>query len=200
MLANFTFGGTPESLVKSAAIPSAPDQVLTGSIIPNILVVDDDSAVRNLLVGLYESSGYTVIAVRSGEEAMSILEQGTIDFVITEISLPGIKGTELIANMQESCPDVPVIAITGSTNIDTAINVLKLGVADFMIKPFDPGAVHEATRAALEKAKVYMEIRHLRRGLRNGLEFAGMLSKTPEMHRIFEIVRMVSHTEMTVSI
>ena len=185
--------------MKSAAIQSVPNRVLTGSLIPNILVVDDDSAVGNLLVGLYESSGYTVIAVRSGEEAMSILEQGTIDFVITEISLPGINGTELIANMQEICPDVPVIAITGSTNIDTAINVLKLGVADFMIKPFDLGAIHESTRAALEKARVYMEIRHLR-GLRNGFEFAGMLSKTPEMHRIFEIVRMVSHTEMTVSI
>ena len=71
--------------MKSAAIPSAPDPVLTGSLVPNILVVDDDSAVRNLLVGLYESSGYTVIAVRSGEEAISILEEGTIDFVITDI-------------------------------------------------------------------------------------------------------------------
>ena len=186
--------------MKSAAIQSAPDPVFTGSLVPNILVVDDDSAVRNLLVALYESSGYTVTAVGSGEEAISILKQGTIDFVITDISLSGINGAELIANMQENCPDVPVIAITGSTNIDTAINVLKLGVADFVIKPFDPGAVHDSTRGALEKARVYMEIRHLRRGLRNGFEFAGMLSKTPEMHRIFEIIRMVSHTEMTVSI
>jgi two-component system C4-dicarboxylate transport response regulator DctD len=101
------------------------------------------------------------------------------------------------ANMQENCPDVPVIAITASTNIDTAINVLKLGAVDFMIKPFDPGAVHESARAALEKAKVYMEIRHMRRGLLNDFEFGGMLSKTPEMHRIFEIIRMVSDTEMT---
>lgn len=186
--------------MKSAAIRSAPAPVLEGSLVPNILVVDDDSAVRNLLVALYESSGYTVTAVRSGEEAKSILEQGIIDFVITDISLPGINGAELIGNMQENCPDVPVIAITGSTNIHTAINVLKLGAADFLIKPFDPRAVDDSTRAALEKARAYMEIRHLRRGLRNGFEFAGMLSKTPEMHRIFEIIRMVSHTEMTVSI
>jgi two-component system, NtrC family, response regulator AtoC len=67
--------------------------------------------------------------------------------------------------------DVPVIAITSSTNIDIAINVLKLSASDFVIKPFDLGAVHASTRAALEKARVYMEIRHLRWSLKNGFEF-----------------------------
>jgi transcriptional regulator with PAS, ATPase and Fis domain len=62
------------------------------------------------------------------------------------------------------------------------------------------GAVQESTRVALEKTRVYMEIRHLRRGLKNGSEFGGMLSKTAEMHRMFEIIRMVAPTEMTVSI
>jgi CheY-like chemotaxis protein len=74
--------------MKSAAIPSASDPFITGSLVPNILVVDDDAAIRNMLVGLYESIGYTVIAVRSGEEAICILEPETIDFVITDINLP----------------------------------------------------------------------------------------------------------------
>lgn len=170
------------------------------SLIPNVLVVDDDPTIRSQLVRLYTHSGYTVAAVSSAEEGLERLADGTIDFVITDIKLPSMSGIDLIANMQENYPDVPVIAITGFSDIDTAVNVLKHGAADFVVKPFDLGAVQESTRAALEKTRVYMEIRHLRRGLKNGSEFGGMLSKTPEMHRMFEIIRMVAPTEMTVSI
>ena len=168
--------------------------------IPNVLVVDDDATIRSQLVRLYSHSGYTVVPVSSAEEALTQLAQGNIDFVITDIKLPGLSGIDLIANMQENFPDVPVIAITGFKDIDTAVNVLKHGAADFVVKPFDLGTVQESTRVALEKTWVYMEIRHLRRGLKNGSEFGGMLSKTAEMHRMFEIIRMVAPTEMTVSI
>ena len=183
--------------ISSAFLASAPP---VNSMIPNLLVVDDDAAIRDLLVRLYIGNGYSVVGVSSGEEALRLLAEGNIDFVVTDLNLPGISGTELIAHIQENYPDVPVIAVTGYSNIQTAINVLKLGAADFVVKPFDLGAVQESTRAALEKTRVYMEIRHLRRGLKNGSEFGGMLSKTDEMHRMFEIIRMVAPTEMTVSI
>ena len=170
------------------------------SLIPNVLVVDDDPTIRSQLVRLYSHSGYTVVPVSSAEDALTQLSESNIDFVITDIKLPGLSGIDLIAHMQENFPDVPVIAITGFKDIDTAVNVLKHGAADFVVKPFDLGAVQESTRVALEKTRVYMEIRHLRRGLKNGSEFGGILSKTAEMHRMFEIIRMVAPTEMTVSI
>jgi DNA-binding NtrC family response regulator len=172
----------------------------TGSLVPTILVVDDDAVIRSQLVRLYTHSGYTAVAVSSAEEALTQLAEGKIDFVITDIKLPGLDGVGLIANMQENFPDVPVIAITGYSDIETAINVLKHGACDFVVKPFDLASVQESTRAALEKTRVYMEIRHLRRYLENGSAFGGMLSKTPEMHRLFEIIRMVAPTEMTVAI
>ena len=170
------------------------------SLIPNILVVDDDPVIRSQLVRLYTHSGYTVVPVSSAEDALKQLADGNIDFVITDIKLPGMDGVELITRMQENYPDVPVIAITGYSNIETAINVLKRGACDFVVKPFDLGSVQESTRSALEKTRVYMEIRHLRRYLKDGYEFGGMLSKTAEMHRLFEIIRMVAPTEMTVLI
>ena len=138
------------------------------SLIPNILVVDDDPVIRSQLVRLYTQSGYTVVPVSSAEDALKQLADGNIDFVITDIKLPGMDGVELIARMQENYPDVPVIAITGYSNIETAINVLKHGACDFVVKPFDLGSVQESTRAALEKTRVYMEIRHLRRYLKDG--------------------------------
>ncbi len=170
------------------------------SLIPNVLVVDDDTVVREQLARVYTLSGYTVVTVSSAEEALNQLTQGKTDFVITDIKLPGMSGSELIAHMEANFPDVPVIAITGHSDIETAINVLKHGACDFVVKPFDLGSVQESTRAALEKSRVYMEIRHLRRYLGNSSEFGGMLSKTPEMHRVFEIVRMAAPTDMIVLI
>ena len=179
---------------------NSPVPLSSSSLIPNVLVVDDDETIRSQLLRLYSHSGYTVVPVSSAEDALTQLAEGNIDFVITDIKLPGLSGIDLITNMQENFPDVPVIAITGFKDIDTAVNVLKHGAADFVVKPFDLGAVQESTRLALEKTRVYMEIRHLRRGLKNGSEFGGMLSKTAEMHRMFEIIRMVAPTDMTVSI
>jgi len=166
----------------------------------NVLVVDDDPTIHGQLLRLYTHDGYKVVPVSSSEEALAQLAEGTIDLVVTDIKLPGLSGVDLVASMQENFPDIPVIAITGYSDIDTAINVLKHGAADFIVKPFELAALQESTRAALEKTRVYREIRHLRHGLNNGAEFGGMLSKTREMHRLFEIIWMVAPTEMTVAI
>ncbi|HEX5019395.1 MAG TPA: sigma-54 dependent transcriptional regulator [Candidatus Binatia bacterium] len=170
------------------------------SLVPRILVIDDEPAVRDQLRRLYEQSGYKVETAESAERALKRLAEGPIDFVITDIKLPGMSGAELIASMHESHPDIPVIAITGYLDIETAVKVLKCGAVDFVVKPFDMTAVRDATAAALERTRVYMEIRHLRRELTNGAEFGNMLSKTPEMHRLFETIRMVAATDMTVLI
>jgi DNA-binding NtrC family response regulator len=166
--------------------------------VPNLLVVDDDATVRQQLERLYIQKGHSVVAVSSAEEAIPRLGEEDIDFVITDIKLPGMDGVQLISYIHQNLPDVPVIAITGYSDIQTAVNVLKLGASDFVVKPFDLAAVDESTRAALEKSNVYMEIRHLRRWLKDRSIFGGMLSKTPEMHRVFEIIRMVAPTDMTV--
>jgi len=139
-----------------------------------------------------------VEVAHSGEAALERLERRDIDLVVTDIKLPGISGVDLTMEIKKNYPDVPVIVITGHAAIDCAVEVLKSGASDFIVKPFGAEAIQESTRAALEKAQVFIEIRHLRRSLRGGGEFGGMLSKTPEMHRVFEIVRMVAPTDMTV--
>jgi DNA-binding NtrC family response regulator len=183
----------PLPLASSVNVPS-------NSLIPHVLVVDDEPVLRDLIARFYSTIGYTAVAVASGEEALAQLAQGSIDFVIADIQLPGMSGTELVAKMKEHFPDVPVVAITGCSDINIAIDVLKNGACDFIVKPFNLDSIQESTRIALEKTRVEMEMRHLRRSLKEGYQFAGMLSKTPEMYRIFEIVRAVATTDMTVSI
>lgn len=165
---------------------------------PQILVVDDEEIICQQLQRLYTYSGYAVVIANSGEEALRRLEKKDIDLVVTDVRLPGISGVDLTMEIKNNYPDVPVIVITGHAAIDCAVEVLKRGASDFIVKPFGAEAIQESTRAALEKARVFIEIRHLRRTLKGGGEFGGMLSKTPEMHRVFEIIRMVAPTDMTV--
>ena len=166
---------------------------------PVILVVDDDAIICEQLRAFYTCSGqYCVEIANSGEEALRRLEKADIDLVVTDIRLPGISGVELTVQIHKNYPNVPVIAITGYAAIESAIEVLKHGACDYILKPFNLDAIRESTQAALERARVFIEIRHLRRSLNSAGEFGGMLSKTPEMHRVFEIIRRVAPTDMTV--
>jgi two-component system, NtrC family, response regulator HydG len=167
---------------------------------PKVLVVDDDPVVRRQLETLYAQSGYLAIMVSSAEAGIRRLEEQDIDFVITDIKLPGTSGAKLIADIHQKYPGLPVMAITGYPDIRTAVDVLKLGACDFVVKPFDLTTVLESTRAALAKAKGYMEIRHLRRWLKDHFQFSGMLSQTTDMHRVFEIILMAAQTDATVLI
>ncbi len=165
-----------------------------------IIVVDDEPVICQQLERLYTHSGYSVIIANSADEALQRLESRNIDLVVTDIRLPGLSGIELTKRIQENHPDVPVIVITGYGDIDTAVEVLKLGASDYILKPFSAAAIQESTRAVLKKAQVYTEIRHLQISIKDNYRFGGMLSKSPEMHRVFEIIRSVSSTDITVLI
>jgi len=165
---------------------------------PHILVVDDDALIGEQLERLFSQSGYKVTIATRAEEALELLEQENIDLVVTDIRLPGIDGVELTKTIADRWSDVPVIVVTGYGDIETAVEVLKLGASDFIVKPFSAAAIHESTRVCLEKASLFMEIRHLRHRLKESCEFGGMLSRTPEMHRVFEIIRTVAPTDSTV--
>jgi DNA-binding NtrC family response regulator len=165
---------------------------------PNLMVVDDDPGVRQQLYRLYAQSGYSVLALSSAEEALHRLEADDVDFVITDIKLPGMDGVQFISRTCQKYPELPVIAITGYADIQIAVDVLKLGARDFVSKPFDLGAVLESTRAALESSRASMEIRQLRRWLKERYQFSEMLSQTPQMQRVFELIRLAAPNDTTV--
>src|SRR5262245_47696214 len=188
------------SLTTRARRVEAPD---TNSgelkLIPRILVVEDDDLARRQLERLYRFYGYDVIGVDSAEDALIRLEKDDdIDLVVTDLRLPGLSGIDLTERIAKRSPDIPIIALTGYADVETAVQVLKLGATDYIVKPITTEAIQESTRSVLEKAWLFIELRHLRRTLKHHYEFGGMLSKTPEMHKVFEIIRMVSATDVTV--
>jgi len=164
----------------------------------HILVVDDDPIICQQLERLYALSNYRVTVATQAEKALELLEDEDVDLVVTDIHLPGISGVELTDRILMRWGDIPVIVITGFAEIDEAVNVLKLGVSDYIVKPFGAAAIQESTQVALQKASLFAEIRRLRRTLRERFEFGGIISKMPEMHGVFETIRMVAPTDSTV--
>ena len=106
----------------------------------NVLIVDDDALVRETLQFVLEDSGYAVYATASGADALQILEQKPIDLVLTDIFMPGMNGFELLRQIRERAPDIPVILITGYGSIEMARDALKQGASDFITKPYN---IHE---------------------------------------------------------
>ena len=166
----------------------------------HILVVDDDPIICRRLARLYSQRDYRVTITTLAEHALELLEDQNIDLVVTDIRLPGMSGVELTSRVLERWNDIPIIVMTGFGEIGEAVNLLKAGVSDYIIKPFEAAVVQQSTELALQKTAVFADIRRLRRTLGESYEFGGMLSKTPEMHRVFEIIRMVAPTDSTVAV
>ena len=170
----------------------------TVSLATHILVVDDDPIICRQLARLYSQCGYQVTITTLAEQALEFLGDQDIDLVVTDIRLPGMSGIELARRIVEQWNDIPIIIMTGFAEIGEAVNLLKVGVNDYIIKPFEAAVVQQSTELALQKTAVFADIRRLRRTLGESHEFGGMLSKTPQMHRVFEIIRMVAPTDSTV--
>jgi two-component system, NtrC family, response regulator HydG len=170
----------------------------TVSLATHILVVDDDPIICRQLARLYSQRDYRVTIATLAEQALEFLGDQDIDLVVTDIRLPGMSGIELARRIVEQWNDIPIIIMTGFAEIGEAVNLLKVGVYDYIIKPFEAAVVQQSTELALQKTAVFTDIRRLRRTLGESHEFGGMLSKTPQMHRVFEIIRMVAPTDSTV--
>src|SRR5262249_61585374 len=143
-------------------------------LLPRILVVDDDQLICQQLEHLYRFSGYAVATAFSAEEALSRLQTQDIDLVVTDIRLPGINGVVFTERIKEVWPDIPVIVITGYGDINTAVEVLKNGADDYIVKPFSATVIQASTQAVLERTRVFTEIRHFQRTLKEQYAFGGM--------------------------
>ena len=166
----------------------------------NVLVLEDDVATREQLTRLYLGSEHLVVAFSTAAECLRHLTEEEVDFIITTIRLPDTDALEFIAHIHQKYPDLPVVALTTAGDIQTAVDVLKLGASDFVVKPFDPAAVLESTRAALENSKAGFKARQLRRWLKGHFEFGDILSPGPQMNRVFELICTASPTDMPILI
>ncbi|HKS27057.1 MAG TPA: response regulator [Pyrinomonadaceae bacterium] len=114
-----------------------------------ILVVDDDATIRDMLYDLFEETHRCHLA-ETAEKALSYLETEHYDVILTDISMPGLSGLELLSYMRQNHPDTPVIVITGIQDQEHAQGLLKLGAFHYLLKPFRLEVVEESVEKAIE--------------------------------------------------
>jgi DNA-binding NtrC family response regulator len=130
-----------------------------------ILVVDDEQHVRASLAAWFREDGYDVSVAGSGREALQALAHDGADILLVDIKMPGMDGLELHRKARELAPDATVIMMTAYASVETAVEALKDGAYDYVVKPFDPEAVSRLVRKAAERYTLLRENRALpRRG------------------------------------
>jgi DNA-binding NtrC family response regulator len=118
-----------------------------------MLVVDDETQIRKVLVRVLQKNDYQVSSAATGEEALDLISTGEFELVLTDVSLPGISGKEVLQEVKKRSPTTAVIMMAGYGSLETAIQCIKLGAEDFLEKPFDTEHLLQMVRQALDRVK-----------------------------------------------
>lgn len=119
----------------------------------NVLVVDDEGAIRYSVTKTLQRIGYRVESAASGEEAVDFIESQTFEVVLTDIRMDAMSGVELLAKIRELAPDTSVILMTGFASLGSAVESLRLGAHDYLIKPISSRDIRESVMRGVDRAR-----------------------------------------------
>lgn len=118
---------------------------------PRVLVVDDEQNIRLTLNALLSRAGYSVTTAASGEEAVALFERESFDLMLVDLQMPGMKGMEVVAKVREAGHDAIIIVLTGHGSLDSAIEGIRFGIFDYLLKTSDPNQILARVAAGLEE-------------------------------------------------
>ena len=167
---------------------------------PKILVVEDESIVREFIVEVLIRMGYAPLAVGSGEEAFEYIARSEFDLLITDYKMPGLTGIDVLRKSQECWPDCRVIIVTAFGTIEHAVNAMKMGAHDYITKPVGADHLELIIVKALEYKRLKIENRVLRREISEKYSFENIIGKSRGMAEVFELIRRASPTDSTILI
>jgi len=165
-----------------------------------ILIVDDELIMRESLAGWLERDGYVVETAPSGEDALEQLKVTRFDILLVDIKMEGISGLDVLRYMKENDPDVAVVMITAYGSIPTAIEAMKNGAYDYMLKPFDPNELGVLIEKIIRYQNQAREMQFLRQEVKERTRFESMIGQSKPMHQIFDLICDVAPMESTVLI
>ncbi len=133
----------------------------------HILVVDDEGANRYSVSKTLQRVGYMVNEAASGEEALDLMGKQNFDVILTDIRMPGIDGVELLRRIKDEAPDAIVILMTGYASLGTAVEALRLGAHDYLIKPSSSQDIRQSVARGVERSRNLKRRRTLLDAIRN---------------------------------
>lgn len=166
----------------------------------DVLIIDDDPSIRNMLSIVLKKDGYQVEAIENPVLALKKLKKQRFDLIISDIKMPEISGIELLRRVKSIDSEIPVIMITGFASTNDAVEAMKLGAEDYIIKPFNLDELKIIIGKCIYKKNIERENIELKLKLSDKEKFENIVGKNPRMRRIFELIDTISQTDSTVLI
>ncbi|MCK4819827.1 sigma-54-dependent Fis family transcriptional regulator, partial [bacterium] len=166
----------------------------------NILVIDDNEAMRDSCRQALSRDGNRVEVAEDGLKGLEMLKKESFDLVILDLKMPGLSGMDVLKEIKIDDPESTVIVITGYATIESAVEAMKRGACDFIPKPFTPDGLRMIVKRALEKRKLALENFLLRAELKEKVESKIIIGHSESMKSVEDLVLKVSPTDSTVLI
>ncbi len=163
-----------------------------------ILIVDDDASQRRLIDFWLQEEGYATLTAADGKAGLRMFEEQSPCLVIADLRMPGIDGLELLTRVRATNQDQPVILITAFGTVTNAVEAMKLGAADYLLKPLNPDEVKLSVQRALERQQLLDENRYLRDFAGTAFRFENLIGSSRKMREVFETARQVARRDSTV--
>jgi DNA-binding NtrC family response regulator len=163
-----------------------------------ILIVEDEAKMLRLLELNLADEGYTTLAAPDAETALKLLRQEKVDLVLTDLKLPRMDGLEFLQNVKRSNTHLPVILMTAYGTVETAINAMKAGASDYVLKPFSMEEIKLLIGKELDVRRLREENRDLREALGERYRFENIVAKSAKLQEVLALVERVAPTNSTV--
>ncbi|MBD3224454.1 MAG: response regulator [Caldithrix sp.] len=161
----------------------------------NILVVDDERTIRDSLKMILEEEGFNTNTASNGNEALALINEIDYDIMITDLKMPEMDGLELVEQCKHLCPQTLIVIITAHASLESAIQALRAGAYDYILKPFDFDDVLLKLKRLLKHKELMIENQALRREMEERYDFSNIVGKSPQMQRVFELIKKVARTK-----
>jgi two-component system, NtrC family, response regulator PilR len=166
-----------------------------------VLVVDDERSMREFLAICLKREGHTVALADSGQAALTALAAQPADIVVTDLKMPGdLDGLGLLRSIKEKGIDSEVIVVTAFATPETAIAAMKQGAYDYLTKPFKVDEINAVIERAMEKRTLLADNAALRDKVAGRWRLASLLGKSPQMHKVFDLIGKIHSTRTSVLI
>jgi DNA-binding NtrC family response regulator len=165
---------------------------------PSILVVEDEAKMRRLLELQLAEEGFLSVAVEDAETALKLFAKDGFDLIVTDLKLPGMSGLEFLQAVKRENADTPVIIMTAHGTVESAVEAMKQGASDYILKPFSLAELMIVIRKELAGVRLREENRTLREALHQRYEYANIVAQSEKMQAVLAMVERVAPTNSTV--
>lgn len=165
-----------------------------------ILIVDDELIIRESLLGWLKKSGHDVRAADGGQAALKMMDEAYFDLVFLDVKMPDVGGLDILKTIKTRYPDVMVVMITAFGSVENAVQAMKLGANDYLMKPFDPELLSVLVDKLLQQKRLIEENISLREQVGERAGFDNLIGVSGSMQKLFDLLEKIAQVDSAVLI